>query len=188
MARNKPSLAQGLLEYTLVIALAAAAIIMMNRYVFRAVWAGIKGWETQVNDSMADRPTIIIPPPSFIDVGLKVTCVTGGAKNYVISNVHTSSEVCFYNWRFSLGALMRYFGSGGGDNFSKKALTCVTGIDFYSYGYQTCVFEITANGVTDPATKIVISSTSSPPSESCDAYFTTGAGKGLPIAKLPACP
>lgn len=48
----KKKLAQSILEYTMIIALVALGIIAMNKYVLRGVWAGIKMWEDQVNDSL----------------------------------------------------------------------------------------------------------------------------------------
>ncbi|MFZ5800505.1 MAG: hypothetical protein ACOY3D_03885, partial [Candidatus Omnitrophota bacterium] len=52
---RKNSLAQSLIEYTMIIALVAGAIIAMHRYVFRGVFAGIKGWELQINDSINEE-------------------------------------------------------------------------------------------------------------------------------------
>jgi len=52
---GKANLSQSILEYTMVIALVALGIIAMNRYVFRATWAGIKTWEDQVNDSLNEQ-------------------------------------------------------------------------------------------------------------------------------------
>jgi hypothetical protein len=78
--KGKKHLAQSLLEYTMVIALVALAIIAMNRYVFRAVWAGIKGWELQVNDSLvapvAEVPAT--PPPATVTVSYRYYLILGG--------------------------------------------------------------------------------------------------------------
>ena len=53
--------ARSLVEYALVVALVATGVLYMSRYVLRGTWAGIKGWESQVNTSL-HQPTRFIEP------------------------------------------------------------------------------------------------------------------------------
>lgn len=61
---------QNTLEYTTIILVVAAGIIVMGPYVIRSVNAHFKSWEDAVNDAVNDpmeeaSPSEIPPPPSF---------------------------------------------------------------------------------------------------------------------------
>ncbi|MCD4781209.1 MAG: hypothetical protein K8S27_11785 [Candidatus Omnitrophica bacterium] len=62
--KSKKNAAQHLIEYTIVLTLVSASIIIMSPYVIRSWNAAIKGWEDSVKDSFEDRlPTtnIVVP-------------------------------------------------------------------------------------------------------------------------------
>lgn len=63
---HKIKLGQSALEYTMLIALAATSIILMNRYVFRSLFAGIKMWEDQINFSVSEEYPVV---EAFVGAG-----------------------------------------------------------------------------------------------------------------------
>ena len=59
--------AQSVIEYTTMIMLVAAAIIVMGPYISRSVNAQLKMWEDKVNDAVFDEPEPADPSHVPID-------------------------------------------------------------------------------------------------------------------------
>jgi len=72
--KNPPKIAQSTIEFSVVIIVICAAILLMGPYVIRGINAHMKGWEDAVYDSMSDPLMPVADVPNIPTSGCSYNC------------------------------------------------------------------------------------------------------------------
>jgi len=75
--KNKPKIAQSTIEFSVVIVVICAGILLMGPYVIRGINAHMKGWEDAVYDSMSDPLMPVSDLPAIPTTGCGYNCPDG---------------------------------------------------------------------------------------------------------------